>query len=302
VGTLQYMSPEQIDARALDGRSDLYCLGLIFYELLAGEPPFRSPSPRELLNLHCTAAPPPLRDEVRRGLPKGLEALLFQLLEKSPQARPASANEVLGRLEPFLPAVSSVAAAPAAALALPSASMMTGPPYDPTLPSPRPEGAPPGTGYPSAGPGHGPGYPPAAGHGPGGPGYPAAGHGPGGPGYPAAGGQAPGAPGYPVTVPDYPGAVRPSAAPRADALGPATPGRPSAAGGVASGAARAPSNDTLALLDPIERKPREAPKGLALAIIVTLSLLAGGVGYWLRASAEPPPENQTFGRPVGLAP
>src|SRR5262249_11729856 len=50
VGTLQYMSPEQIDAKSIDHRSDLYCLGLIFYELLSGKPPFQSASPRELLN------------------------------------------------------------------------------------------------------------------------------------------------------------------------------------------------------------------------------------------------------------
>ena len=48
IGTLQYMSPEQIDAKTIDPRSDLYSLGLIFYEMLAGAPPFHSASPREL--------------------------------------------------------------------------------------------------------------------------------------------------------------------------------------------------------------------------------------------------------------
>ncbi|MFT3772565.1 MAG: protein kinase [Minicystis sp.] len=101
VGTLQYMSPEQIDAHTIDHRSDLYCLGLIFYELLAGRPPFQSVSPRQLLNLQCTAEPPPLPDEVRAGLPRGVEQLLFQLLEKAPEDRPYLAEDVIEKLSPF---------------------------------------------------------------------------------------------------------------------------------------------------------------------------------------------------------
>jgi eukaryotic-like serine/threonine-protein kinase len=101
VGTLQYMSPEQVDARTIDHRSDLYCLGLVFYELVAGNPPFQSASPRQLLNLQCTAEPPPLPDEVRGGLPRGVEQLLFQLLEKAPEDRPYLAQDVVDRLEPF---------------------------------------------------------------------------------------------------------------------------------------------------------------------------------------------------------
>ena len=102
VGTLQYMSPEQIDAQTIDHRTDLYCLGLVFYELLAGRPPFHSSSPRTLLNLQCTEPPPPLAEEVRAGLPKGIEKVLFQLLEKAPEERPASAGEVVDMLEMFL--------------------------------------------------------------------------------------------------------------------------------------------------------------------------------------------------------
>ncbi|WP_438037125.1 serine/threonine protein kinase [Sorangium sp. So ce204] len=107
VGTLQYMSPEQIDARSIDHRSDLYCLGLILYEALSGSPPFQSASPRELLNLQCTAEPPPLGDDVRSGLPRGVEQLLFQLLEKAPEDRPYLAQDIVDRLEPFQTAVSA---------------------------------------------------------------------------------------------------------------------------------------------------------------------------------------------------
>ena len=101
IGTLQYMSPEQIDARTIDARSDLYSLGLMFYEMLAGDPPFHSPSPRELLNLQCTAPAPELDPEVRRGLPRGVEEMLFAMLEKKPENRPSSARDVIERLGLF---------------------------------------------------------------------------------------------------------------------------------------------------------------------------------------------------------
>ncbi len=103
IGTLQYMSPEQIDAHVIDHRADLYCLGLVFYELVAGKPPFTSGSPRQLLNLQCTAEPPPLPDDVREGMPKEVEELIFQLLEKAPEDRPYLAEDVIERLEPHMP-------------------------------------------------------------------------------------------------------------------------------------------------------------------------------------------------------
>jgi serine/threonine-protein kinase len=101
IGTLQYMSPEQIDARTIDARSDLYSLGLIFFEMISGEPPFSSASPRELLNLQCTEPAPALEEEVRRGLPRGVEDLLYAMLEKKPEDRPSSAREVSERLSLF---------------------------------------------------------------------------------------------------------------------------------------------------------------------------------------------------------
>ncbi len=124
IGTLQYMSPEQIDARTIDPRSDLYSLGLMFYETLSGAPPFSSPSPRELLNMQCTAAPPPLTDDVRAGLPRGVEELLFAMLEKAAQDRPPSAREVATRLSLFRAA----GAAPARRESRPSRSRVAASP------------------------------------------------------------------------------------------------------------------------------------------------------------------------------
>ncbi len=118
VGTLAYMSPEQIDAAPVDHRADLYALGLVLYEMLAGRPPFASESPRQLLELQCTAPPPPLPDEARAGLPRGVERLLGRLLAKAPADRPASAQEVIAALEPF-------AAADGAGVSAPSMTAVT---------------------------------------------------------------------------------------------------------------------------------------------------------------------------------
>ena len=104
VGTLQYMSPEQIDAQPLGPRSDLYALGLVMWEMLAGRPPFVAESPRVLLDKLCTEPAPTLPAEARRGLPRGLEQLVHQLLEKDPEARPVDAAAVQARLDPLRPA------------------------------------------------------------------------------------------------------------------------------------------------------------------------------------------------------
>ncbi len=60
VGTPTYMSPEQINALEVDGRSDLYSLGVMFFELLTGKPPFQGDSPIAVLMAHLTTPPPPL--------------------------------------------------------------------------------------------------------------------------------------------------------------------------------------------------------------------------------------------------
>jgi serine/threonine protein kinase len=111
IGTLQYMSPEQIDAVGVDARSDLYCLGLLLYEMLVGKPPFESASPRELLNLQCTASPPALPDAVRSSLPAQIAELLKALLQKAPDDRPSNAEAVRAALEPHIGALLEVSAA-----------------------------------------------------------------------------------------------------------------------------------------------------------------------------------------------
>jgi serine/threonine protein kinase len=89
LGTPIYMSPEQCRSEALDARSDIYSLGVIAYQMLAGEPPFAGAA-FDLMKLHMEAAPPPLREK-RRKIPKRMAAIVMSALAKSPADRPASA-------------------------------------------------------------------------------------------------------------------------------------------------------------------------------------------------------------------
>ncbi|HVH97881.1 MAG TPA: serine/threonine-protein kinase [Enhygromyxa sp.] len=100
-GTLQYMSPEQIDAKPVDGRADLFALGLLMWEMLVGRPPFQGSSPRMLLEKICSEPTPQLPAHVRSEVPPHIEALINRLLAKNPAERFANANEVIEHLTPW---------------------------------------------------------------------------------------------------------------------------------------------------------------------------------------------------------
>jgi eukaryotic-like serine/threonine-protein kinase len=94
-----YMAPEQVRRdRAADHRADIYALGVIAYELLAGERPFTASAPRDLIRAHATLTPPPLLAR-RPTVPVNLAALVTRCLAKDPKHRPASADEVLQALD-----------------------------------------------------------------------------------------------------------------------------------------------------------------------------------------------------------
>jgi serine/threonine-protein kinase len=98
VGTPAYMSPEQAAGdRNLDGRTDLYSLGCVLYEMLAGQPPFTGPTAESLVHQHLSAAPRPIA-ELRPAVPAGVGAALQRALAKTPADRFRTAPELAAAL------------------------------------------------------------------------------------------------------------------------------------------------------------------------------------------------------------
>src|SRR5256886_16252742 len=89
VGTPQYMSPEQVSSSKVDGRSDLYSAGIMFYELVAGQPPFtatEADGPFTLMAKHVQAPPKP-PSVFQPGLNPELERVILQAIAKRPEDR-----------------------------------------------------------------------------------------------------------------------------------------------------------------------------------------------------------------------
>lgn len=100
VGTARYISPEQaglIEAD-LDERSDLYSLGILLFECLAGRPPFEANTVSEVLRMHLTSAPSELRT-LRKEVPRALDEIVQRLLRKDPRDRYQSAGGALADID-----------------------------------------------------------------------------------------------------------------------------------------------------------------------------------------------------------
>src|SRR4029077_2903625 len=114
-GTLAYMAPEQTGRmnRSIDSRSDLYSLGVIFYEMLTGALPFKASDPMEWVHCHIARQPVPPNEQVA-GVPGPLSAIVMKLLAKTAEERYQTAAgvetdlrrclaawELYGHIDPF---------------------------------------------------------------------------------------------------------------------------------------------------------------------------------------------------------
>ncbi|MEY4576120.1 MAG: hypothetical protein RL701_823, partial [Pseudomonadota bacterium] len=103
LGTAAYMSPEQAKGESVDGRADLYSLGVILFEMLTGRPPFMANTAVSLLLLHVSEPPPRVFDVCPKAPELGcVQSLLDRLLAKDPADRPQSAAEVIAEIDALL--------------------------------------------------------------------------------------------------------------------------------------------------------------------------------------------------------
>jgi serine/threonine-protein kinase len=100
MGTATYFSPEQAEGAAVDGRSDIYSLGIVLYEMLAGRPPFIGDSPVAVSSQHVHGTVPPPTD-FNNAIPSDLQAIVMEALAKSPERRYQSAEDLRSDLMRF---------------------------------------------------------------------------------------------------------------------------------------------------------------------------------------------------------
>jgi len=97
IGTPEYMSPEQVEGKEVDGRSDIYSLGVILYEMVTGRVPFAGDTPLSIAVKHKTEAPPNPK-EVNAQIPEDLSRLILRCMQKDKGKRYQKAEEILSEL------------------------------------------------------------------------------------------------------------------------------------------------------------------------------------------------------------
>jgi serine/threonine protein kinase len=101
LGTPYYMSPDQISRRKVDGRSDIYSLGVVFFEMLTGQRPFDDADPLKVLIKH-RESPPPKPRTLNRKIPTALERIVLKMLAKRPTDRYKSVEALVAALKRYM--------------------------------------------------------------------------------------------------------------------------------------------------------------------------------------------------------
>ena len=134
IGTPQYMAPEQIRGEQVDGRTDVYALGAMLYEMVTGRLPFEGPTVMAILSRHLTDTPePPMARRPDLGLPPALDHLIMAALAKDPAHR----QPTMERLGEDLAAL-AVQLGAARSAAMPASVPLSAPPFAPPGPPPGP--------------------------------------------------------------------------------------------------------------------------------------------------------------------
>jgi len=148
MGSVYYMSPEQVRGGTVDGRSDLYSFGVTLYEMLTGHKPFQADTSYSVLNAHLTEPPKPLT-ELEPSIPPQLNAIVLRAMAKTPEDRYQTAEEFRSALRGMLDP--ATAAIPAAAQPVQDAAVEPAPFVPYSAPQPAisgPEAPPPFTPVP----------------------------------------------------------------------------------------------------------------------------------------------------------
>ncbi len=101
IGTASYISPEQVQGKVLDDSSDIYSLGIVMYEMLSADVPFRGGSPIDISLRHITEKPQPPSSSLIK-IPEGFEKIIMKCIEKDPLNRYRSVKELKNDLQNFL--------------------------------------------------------------------------------------------------------------------------------------------------------------------------------------------------------
>ncbi len=131
LGSMNYMSPEQVRCEHVDQRSDLYSMGVSLYEMVTGKLPFRGHSNYSVMSAHLQETPqPPIA--VRPDLPKGLSDIILMAMAKNPPDRFQTAEAFAAALRSVFPAGAAVAVSPTPAVRAPQATPAVSAPQVPT--------------------------------------------------------------------------------------------------------------------------------------------------------------------------